>query len=294
MLTFDDVARLAAQLPEVTEADRHGNRTWSVGGKAFAWERPFCKADLKRFGDVPPPTGEILAVKVADLHEKEAVLAGGRAGVFTIAHFEVSRRCCSSSTRWPTRRCGRRSWTAGWPARRRRWPSAVPATGRAGQDVRMSTDDIRRRRAADQPRPAAVRRRGRDQARVRGLPGRGGRPDAARAGGPAAVGGADPARAGGVHAEERAEVHPGLGADGAGVGGGVAAGDPLRAVQRPAHPDVVRQPAGGGVPPDAVPGRRAGPADAAGAGHRPAGGRRRSRWRCRPRCWCARHWPSCR
>ncbi|HST48948.1 MmcQ/YjbR family DNA-binding protein [Jatrophihabitans sp.] len=88
MLTLDDVARLAVQLPEVTEADRRGNRTWFVDGKAFAWERPFTKADLKRFGNVPPPTGEILAVKVADLHEKEAVLAAGRRGVFTMAHFD--------------------------------------------------------------------------------------------------------------------------------------------------------------------------------------------------------------
>jgi len=88
MQTFDDVARLVAQLPEVTEGSRYGNRSWSVGGKAFAWERPFSKADLKRFGEVPPPTGQILAVTVADLHEKEAVLAAGRPGVFTIAHFD--------------------------------------------------------------------------------------------------------------------------------------------------------------------------------------------------------------
>ena len=51
----------------------------------------------------------------------------------------------------------------------------------------------------------------------------------------------------------------------------------LRAVQRPADAAVVRQPAGGRVPPDAGPGRPAGPPDPPGARPRPAGGRRRSR-----------------
>ncbi|HEX8092346.1 MmcQ/YjbR family DNA-binding protein [Jatrophihabitans sp.] len=89
MMTFDDVARLARQLPEVTEGERHGDRrTWAVNGKVFAWERPFSKADIKRFGDVPPPDGPILAVRVADLNEKEAVLAANHAGFFTIAHFD--------------------------------------------------------------------------------------------------------------------------------------------------------------------------------------------------------------
>ena len=88
MVTFDDVARLALELPEVSEGERRGNRTWFVNGKGFAWERPLTKADIKRFGDAPPPDGPILAVTVADLNEKEAVLAANYAGFFTMAHFD--------------------------------------------------------------------------------------------------------------------------------------------------------------------------------------------------------------
>jgi len=88
MVTLDDVARLARELPGVTEDERHGNRTWFVAGKAFAWERPFSKADLRRFGDETPPEGPILAVRVEDLGEKEAVLGAGQRGFFTIPHFD--------------------------------------------------------------------------------------------------------------------------------------------------------------------------------------------------------------
>jgi hypothetical protein len=86
--TIDDVALMAMELPEVTEGERHGHRTWFVAGKAFAWERPFSKADIKRFGDQSPPGGPILAVRVEDLGEKEAVLAANPGAFFTIPHFD--------------------------------------------------------------------------------------------------------------------------------------------------------------------------------------------------------------
>jgi hypothetical protein len=88
VVTVEDAAQMALGLPDVTEGERRGIRTWLVSGKGFAWERPFSKADLRRFGETTPPEGPILAVRVADLGEKEAVLAANPAAFFTIPHFD--------------------------------------------------------------------------------------------------------------------------------------------------------------------------------------------------------------
>jgi hypothetical protein len=88
VVTLGQAADMATGLPEVTEGERHGNRTWFVSGKPFAWERPFSKADIKRYGDEQPPDGPIVALRVDDLHEKEAVLAAAPRGFFTIPHFD--------------------------------------------------------------------------------------------------------------------------------------------------------------------------------------------------------------
>ena len=87
-MNFDDVDKIAAGLPGVTVGVKWGHRTWMVGGKGFAWQRPFSKADLKRFGDKTPPQGEILAVRVENLDAKDALLEISPPGFFTIPHFD--------------------------------------------------------------------------------------------------------------------------------------------------------------------------------------------------------------
>jgi hypothetical protein len=87
VVTIEQVEEMVAGLPDVSAGIRHGNRTWFVGTTAFAWERPFSKADLRRFGAEPVPAGPILALKVDDLEDKAAVLAARHRGFFDIEHF---------------------------------------------------------------------------------------------------------------------------------------------------------------------------------------------------------------
>ena len=120
VVSLEEVARQALALPEVTEGERHGTRTWSVAGKVFAWERSFSKADVKRFGAATPPEGPILAVRVEDLGEKEAVLAAGTRGFFTIPHFDGYPAVLiqlKAVTRRPLREALVDAWAACAPSR---------------------------------------------------------------------------------------------------------------------------------------------------------------------------------
>ena len=81
---WDDVARLATALPEVTEGP---GRQWSVRRKLFVFERPLRRADLAFLGDRAPAEPP-LGAWVPDLGVKEALLGSQPAAYFTTPHFD--------------------------------------------------------------------------------------------------------------------------------------------------------------------------------------------------------------
>ena len=83
-----DIAVFARSLPGTKVGLKWGHRTWMIGDKGYAWERPLGKADLKRLGDARPPEGDIVAVRVESLDAKDALLAIAPPGFFTIEHFK--------------------------------------------------------------------------------------------------------------------------------------------------------------------------------------------------------------
>jgi len=120
VVALDEAVRMMTALPEVTAGTRYRGRTWFVANKAFAWERPFSKADIKRYGDDTPPTGPILALVTADVEDKEAVLAMGSKGFFTIPHFDGYAAVLVQLdvvTKKPLRRAVEDAWLASAPER---------------------------------------------------------------------------------------------------------------------------------------------------------------------------------
>ena len=87
MATWEDVRRIARELPETAETTSWGQPSWKVRGKSFAWERPLREADLAALGDAAPD-GPILGVRTADLGVKEALLADDPDVYFTTPHFD--------------------------------------------------------------------------------------------------------------------------------------------------------------------------------------------------------------
>ncbi|MFC0527379.1 MmcQ/YjbR family DNA-binding protein [Phytohabitans kaempferiae] len=88
MASWDDVRRLALELPETDEvAGREGHLSWRVKEKAFVWERPLRKSDLAALGEAAPD-GPILGARVPDEGAKHALIADDPSVYFTTPHFD--------------------------------------------------------------------------------------------------------------------------------------------------------------------------------------------------------------
>ena len=87
MATWDDVRRIALELPETSEGVSRNLRQWLVKDKGFVWERPLRRSDYEALGD-DAPEGPILGARVEHLVAKEALLADDPGVFFTTPHFD--------------------------------------------------------------------------------------------------------------------------------------------------------------------------------------------------------------
>ena len=87
MGSWDDVRRIALDLPDTSERSSRGLASWRVRDKGFVWERPLRSADLRALGDCAP-SGPILGARVEHLGAKEALLADDPEVYFTTPHFD--------------------------------------------------------------------------------------------------------------------------------------------------------------------------------------------------------------
>ena len=85
--SWDDVRTITSTLPETSEGGQYGNAGWRVKDKSLAWERPLRRSDLDALGP-DAPGGPILAVRVADIGVKDALVADDPDVYFTTPHFD--------------------------------------------------------------------------------------------------------------------------------------------------------------------------------------------------------------
>ncbi|MBT2483790.1 MULTISPECIES: MmcQ/YjbR family DNA-binding protein [unclassified Microbacterium] len=92
MVSVDDVREIALALPGVTESTggHTGEATWRLRSGQFAWLRGPSATDRRQLDELGRewPAGDVLAVRVASVEEKEALLAAEPDIVFTIPHFD--------------------------------------------------------------------------------------------------------------------------------------------------------------------------------------------------------------
>ncbi len=88
MATHDDVRRVAQTLPDTSESPED-NPQFAVSVRSGARDRGFAWTWMERVEPKRPriPNPEVLAVRVANLEEKEALLEMGRPELFTEPHY---------------------------------------------------------------------------------------------------------------------------------------------------------------------------------------------------------------
>jgi hypothetical protein len=87
MPAWEDVRRIALELPETEERTSRELRQWRVKDKLFVWERPLRRREIEALG-AKAPDGPILGARVEHLVAKEALLADDPSVFFTTAHFD--------------------------------------------------------------------------------------------------------------------------------------------------------------------------------------------------------------
>jgi hypothetical protein len=87
MATWEDVRRIALELPETSERVSRELSQWRVKDKLFVWERPLRRKEVEVLG-ASAPDGPILGARVEHLGAKDALLNSDPDIFFTTAHFD--------------------------------------------------------------------------------------------------------------------------------------------------------------------------------------------------------------
>lgn len=87
MATWDDVRRIALDLPGAVEDGSGTTCAWRVGSKAFAWERVLRRAERAALAD--PPDGPALGLRTADVEAVDGLLAARPDVYFAVAGYGV-------------------------------------------------------------------------------------------------------------------------------------------------------------------------------------------------------------
>jgi hypothetical protein len=86
--TWDDVRRIALDLPGTVEDATGRTTVWMVSGRPFAWERLLRRGEREQLGE-DAPAGPALGLRTADPTVVDALVAARPGIFFTVAGYGV-------------------------------------------------------------------------------------------------------------------------------------------------------------------------------------------------------------